>query len=82
MGRNARRRHGEVPSSSGWFLTDDHGTISIETLEEFQQAIAFLDGRSERPTSATEGAERRGQSGPTLRRQGTDTAGDIGDRRQ
>jgi hypothetical protein len=40
MGRNARRRHGELPT--GWNFTRDGHTEPIRTVQDFHAALTWL----------------------------------------
>ena len=57
MGANARRRYGDIkqaPNGSGWFLSDEYGTLPIESLEQFELALEYLGGGVQDGAATTE----------------------------
>jgi hypothetical protein len=52
MGRNARRRHGELPS--GWNFTNGNKTVPIRTQEDFHAALTWIMGGDEDADTAKE----------------------------
>lgn len=53
MGRNARRRHGELATGS-WNFTNGNSTVPIRTEEDFRAALTWLMGGGDDDSKAAQ----------------------------